>query len=105
MKKKKQIWPARNLPGLIGPGTLHQYYSASPLALAKMADILADDIFKRIFFNENGIITIQISLKFVLQNPIDNKPEEVQVIAWRRTGDKPLPGPMMTQFAEVYMRH
>ena len=73
--------------------------------LDKMADILADDIFKRIIFNENGIITIQISLKFVLKNPIDNKTECVQVIAWRRTGDKPLPGPMMTQFTHVYMRH
>ena len=28
-QKQKQIWPARNLPGLIGADTLHQYYSAS----------------------------------------------------------------------------
>ena len=29
----------------------------------------------------------------------------VQVIAWRRTGNKPLPKPMKTQFTDVYMRH
>ena len=31
----------------------------------KMAAILADDIFKRIFLDENNRIPIQISLKFV----------------------------------------
>ena len=35
------------------------------LPLDKMAAILADDIFKWIFLNENGRIPIQISLKFV----------------------------------------
>ena len=29
----------------------------------------------------------------------------VQVMAWRRTGDKPLPKPMLTQLADTYMRH
>ena len=37
-----------------------------------MVAILADDIFKRIFFNENVRILIQISLKFVRKGPIDN---------------------------------
>ena len=61
-----------------------------------MAAILADDIFKRIFLNENVSILIQISLKFVPECPIDNKSALVQVMAWRRTGDKPLSEPMMT---------
>ena len=38
-----------------------------------MATILADDIFKRIFLNENIRISIQISLKFIPKVPIDNK--------------------------------
>ena len=38
------------------------------------AAILADDIFKWVFLNENGRIRIQISLKFVPKSPIDNKP-------------------------------
>ena len=38
-----------------------------------MAAILAHDIFKSIFLNENGRIAIQNSLKFVAQGLIDNK--------------------------------
>ena len=37
-----------------------------------MAAILADDIFKRIFFHENVRILIKISLKFVRKGPIAN---------------------------------
>ena len=43
----------------------------------------ADDTFKRIFFNENGGISIKISLKFVPKGPINNIPALVQVMAWR----------------------
>ena len=70
-----------------------------------MAAIFADDILKCIFLNENSRIPIGISLKFVPRNPIDNKPALVQVMVWRRTGDKPLPEPMMTHFTDAYMRH
>ena len=45
---------------------------------------LADDIFKRIFLNENGCIFIKISLKFVLKSPIKNIPALVQIMPWRR---------------------
>ena len=75
------------------------------LPLEKMAAILADDIFKCIFLNQNYRILIQISLKFVPRSPIDNKPALVQVMAWRRTGDKSLPEPMLAQFTDAYMRH
>ena len=40
----------------------------------KMAAILADDIFRCIFLDENDRIQIQISLKFVPDVPIDNNP-------------------------------
>ena len=66
-----------------------------------MAAILADDIFNCIFLNEND--SIPISLKYVPRSPIDNKPVLVQVMAWRRWGDKPLLGSMMTQFIDAYM--
>ena len=46
----------------------------------------ADDIFKRIFLNENVWISIKISLKFVPKGPIDNIPALVQIMAWRRPG-------------------
>ena len=55
----------------------------------------ADDIFKRIFFNENVWLSIKISLKFVPRGPINNMPALVQIMAWRRSGDKPLSEPMM----------
>ena len=55
----------------------------------------ADDIFKRIFFTKNVWISIKISLKFVPKGPINNIPGLVQIMAWRRSGDKPLSEPMM----------
>ena len=55
----------------------------------------ADDIFKRIFFNKNVWILIKISLNFVRKGPINNIPALVQIMAWRRSGDKPLSEPMM----------
>ena len=55
----------------------------------------ADDTFKRIFLNENVRISIKISLKFVPKGPINNYPALVQIMAWRRSGDKPLSEPMM----------
>ena len=55
----------------------------------------ADDILKCIFLNENAWILIKISLKFVPKGPIDNIPALVQIMAWRRPGDKPLSEPMM----------
>ena len=55
----------------------------------------ADDIFKCIFLNENGWIPIKISLKFVPKVPINNIPALVQIMAWRRPGDKLLSEPMM----------
>ena len=49
-----------------------------------------DDIFNRIFVNENVIISIKFSLKFVPKGPINNIPALVQIMAWRRPGNKPL---------------
>ena len=57
----------------------------------------ADDIFKCIFFNENVWIPIKISLKFVPKGPINNIPALVQIMAWRRPGDKPLSELMMVR--------
>ena len=70
-----------------------------------MAAILADNNFKCIFFNENDGIPIRISMKFVPRVPIDNRPALVQVMAWHRTGDKPLPETMLTQFNDAFLLH
>ena len=49
-------------------------------------------------------ISIKMSLKFIPKGPIDNIPSLVQIMAWRRPGDKPLSEPMMF-FSLTYMRH
>ena len=46
--------------------------------------------FSNVFFlNENIWISITTSLKFVSKDVIDNMPALVQIMAWRRPGDKP----------------
>ena len=65
---------------------------------------ITDDIFKSIF-NESVWIPITISLKFIPKAPIDSKSALVQVVAWHRTGEKPLPESMLTQFTDAYIRN
>ena len=54
---------------------------------------VADDTFKRIFLNE----TFRISIKISLKGSINNIPALFQIMAWRRSGDKPLSEPMMVR--------
>ena len=65
---------------------------------------ITDDIFKSIF-NESVWISITISLKFVPKGPIDYKSALVQVVAWHRTGEKPLHESMLAQFTDASIRH
>ena len=55
----------------------------------------ADDSLRYIFLNENIWISIRMSLKFIAKGPINDIPTLVQIMAWRRPGDKPLSEPMM----------
>ena len=64
----------------------------------------ADDVFKCNILNENVWIPIEISLKFVPKGPINNIPALVQIMAWRRLGDKPLSKTVLF-FTDAYMRH
>ena len=55
-----------------------------------------EDIFKCIFLNENVWISIKISLKFfVPKGPINKIPTLVQIMAWPRSGNKPLSETML----------
>ena len=54
-----------------------------------------DDIFQLIFLNENARISLKKSLKFISKVRINNIPALVQIMAWRRSGDKPLSEPMV----------
>ena len=55
----------------------------------------ADAIFIFILLDENISISIKISRKFIIKGPIKNNPALVQIMAWRRPGDKPLSEPMV----------
>ena len=80
-------------------GPIYPALQKSPLTLIntlrprKNGRYFANDIFKCLFFNEHVWIPIKISLK----GPINNIPALVQIMAWRRPGDKPLSGPMMVR--------
>ena len=63
-----------------------------------------NDTFERIFLKENVIILIKISLKFVPNDPINNIPTLVQIMACRRPSDKPLSEPMMVSEVLVHPR-
>ena len=57
-------------------------------------------IFQTIFSNVFSLMKmltfrLKISLKFVPNGPINNISAMVQIMAWRRPGDKPLSEPMM----------
>ena len=54
-----------------------------------------DDIMKCIFMIKYISISINISMKFVPNGPINTIPALVHMMAWRRPGDKPLYEPMM----------
>ena len=70
--------------------------------LDKMADNLADDIFRCIFVNENIWMLNKISSKYVWECQIDNKSTLIRVTAWRRAGDKPLPEPMDALVSDIF---
>ena len=67
--------------------------------MAAISQTTFSDAFSRM---KNLCILIRISLKFVLRGPIDNNWSLVQVMTWRKIGDKPLSEPILTQFTDVY---
>ena len=70
-----------------------------------MAAIVADNIFKWIFLNEDIWILIKILLIIVPSSPINNIPVLIQVLAWRWIGEKPLSESMLARFTNAYMQH
>ena len=81
-----KAWTVSIIIGTLGVNTLRPRWNGRHLA---------GDVFKCIFLNENVKILLKISQKFVPNGPINNIPSLVQVMAWRRPGDKPLPEPIM----------
>ena len=63
----------------------------------RQMDAIVQTTFWNAFSWMNVWIPIKISLKFVPKGRINNIPILVQVMAWRRPGDKPLSEPMMVR--------
>ena len=74
---------------------MYYFHALKTLSLRQDGCHFADDIFTCIFFNEYCCILIKFSLKYVRKGPIDNNPALVQIMAWCRSGHKPLSEPMM----------
>ena len=60
-----------------------------------MAAIFQTTFTYAFFLMKMNEIRLKISLKFVPKVAINNFPSLVQIMAWRRPGDKPLSEPMM----------
>ena len=73
----------------------HKYRYLTTLRPRQNGRHFPHDNFKRIFLNENAWVSINISLKFVAKGPVNNIPALVQIMAWRRPGNKPLSKPVV----------
>ena len=88
--------PSAQLPSLIASCCQWWPSSVNSLRPRQNGRLFADDIFECIFLKENVWISIKISLKFVPKGLIiNNIPALLQIMAWRRIGDKPLSEAMM----------
>ena len=75
---------------------IHEYvYQLTHWGWDKMAANFQTTLSNAFFFNENVWISLKISLKFVPKGPINNIPALIQIMSWRRPGDKPLSEPML----------
>ena len=82
-------WPEVGV-GQWGISSSYRCIFINTLRLRQDGRHFPDDIFKCIFLNENARISLKKSLKFVPKVRINNIPALVQIMAWRRSGDKPL---------------
>ena len=79
------------------PGDAYMYQWTGSLTYwgpDKTADI-SQTTLSTVFLDENKWISINGSLKFIPKGPVNNIPALVQIMAWHRPGNKPLPEPMM----------
>ena len=79
----------------ISHGVYHWRKKVNTLRPRQNGRHFAADTFNRVFVKENVRISINLPLKFVPKGPISNIPALVQIMAWRRPGDKPLSEPVM----------
>ena len=83
--------------GAMSADWYYRFMNVNTLRPKQNGHHFADDTFKRIFLHENVRILIKMSLKCVPKCSINDIPALVQIMAWRRPGDKPLSEPMMAR--------
>ena len=88
---RRSVWLTNNWNHIKNSAT----FSINTLGPRQHRHRFVDDIFKCIFFNENCCVLIKTSFKYVCKGPIDNTPVLVQIMAWRRLGDKSFSEPVM----------
>ena len=98
MSYRPGLYTSPSHAGLLGRKIYILFNTLSP---RQNGHHFADVIFKSIFLNENYCILIEISVKCVPRGTVNNKPSLVQIIAWRRTGDKLLSEPMTAYFTDA----
>ena len=74
----------------VGVSVTKNYTNVNTLRLRQKGHHFPGDNFKCTFVNENVWISIKISLKFVPKGPINSLPALVQIMAWCRSGSKPI---------------
>ena len=67
-----------------------------------MVFIFTDDIFKSFLLNDDIWISTKISLTFFPKSSINSRVALIQIMTWRRTGDKQLFERMMTWCIDAY---
>ena len=80
-----------------------QFSWISHLPLDKMAAI-SQTTYSNAFFYERQVLYFDSNFTEVCSHGSNWSPL-VQLMAWRRTGDKPLPEPMLSQFTDAHMQH
>ena len=88
------LLPVQEIPYPWGPWDHIISTKFNPLRPRQNGRHFADDTLNLIFLNDVRM-WIKISLKFAPKGPINNIPALVQIMAWRRPGNKPLFEPMM----------
>ena len=71
------------------------FYNINTLRPKQDGRRFPDEIFSCILLTENISILMNISLKSIPKGKVNNIPALVQIMAWRRPGDKALSEPMM----------
>ena len=103
LTQKDHIWLPPISWHIIREGASRSAYNASKiqilntLRLRRNVRLFTGGLYKCIFLNENLGLSIKISLKFVPEGSVNNVSSFIHIMAWHRSGDKPLSETMIVE--------